>query len=190
MTSAVITQRVFPRSGVVSIVLVVAAAALTALAAQWRIYLGFTPVPITGQTFAVLLTGAALGWKLGASAQLLYVIVGVMGAPIFAGGSGDFEYVQTAGTAGYLIGFIFAAALVGRLAEGRQDRAFATMFTAFVLGSMVIYLFGVTGLMVAFDWGLSEAVSKGMVPFLLGDLIKAAVAGLILPGAWRLVGER
>ena len=91
MTSAVITQRVLPRTRVVSVVLVVAAAALTALAAQWVIPLPFTPVPITGQTFAVLLTGAALGMRLGAAGQLLYVGVGALGAPVFAGGNGGWE---------------------------------------------------------------------------------------------------
>ena len=190
MTSAVITQKVLPRSWVVSVVLVVAAAALTALAAQWRIVLPFTPVPITGSTFAVLLTGAALGWKLGASGQMLYVAVGVLGAPVFTGAQGGWEYVRTAGTVGYLIGFIFAAGLVGWMAEHRQDRTFSTMFTAFLLGSFVIYVFGVIGLMATFGFGLPEALEKGVVPFLLGDLIKAAVAGLLLPGAWRLVGER
>lgn len=189
MSSAVISQRVLPRSGLVSVILVVTAAALTALAAQVRIPLPFTPVPITGQTFAVLLTGAALGWKLGAAGQLLYVGVGAMGAPIFTDGAGGIEVIQGA-TGGYLIGFIFAAGLVGRMAERRQDRTFSTMFTAFILGSAVIYVFGVIGLMISADIALVEAVELGVVPFLLGDIIKAAAAGLLLPGAWRLVGDR
>lgn len=189
MTSAVISQRALPRSGVVSILLVVAAAALTALAAQWRIYLPFTPVPITGQTFAVLLTGAALGWKLGAAGQLLYLAVGALGAPVFTDGSGGIE-VLTGATGGYLIGFVFAAGLVGWMAEHRQDRTFSTMFTAFILGSAAIYAFGVVGLMVSTDMTLAAAVEAGVVPFLLGDLIKAAAAGILLPGAWKLLGER
>lgn len=186
MTSAVIAQRALPRSWIVSVILVVSAAALTALAAQWRIHLPFTPVPITGQTFAVLLTGAALGWKLGGAGQLLYVAVGALGAPIFSDGR-DWTEVAAGGTAGYLIGFILAAALVGWMAEHRQDRTFATMFTAFILGSAVIYAFGVTGLMIALDMSPAAAVEAGVVPFLLGDLIKAAAAGLLLPGAWRLL---
>ena len=189
MTSAVISQRAFPRSGVVSVLLIVAAAALTALAAQWRIYLPFTPVPITGQTFAVLLTGAALGWKLGAAGQMLYVAVGALGAPVFTDASGGVE-VLTGATGGYIIGFIFAAGLVGWMAEHRQDRTFATMFTAFILGSAVIYLFGVSGLMITADMSVTSAVEAGVVPFLLGDLIKAAAAGLLLPGAWKLLGDR
>ena len=189
MTSAVITQRAFPRSGAISVVLVVAAAALTALAAQWRVYLPFTPVPITGQTFAVLLTGAALGWKLGAAGQLLYVAAGVLGAPVFTDGSSGVEVI-TGATGGYLIGFIFAAGLVGWMAEHRQDRTFPTMFTAFIAGSLVIYTFGVIGLMISADMSLAAAVEAGVVPFLLGDLIKAAAAGILLPGAWKLLGDR
>ena len=189
MTSAVITQRAFPKTTLVSVVLVVAAAALTALAAQWYIILPFTPVPITGQTFAVLLTGAALGWKLGAAGQLLYVAVGALGAPVFSEASSGVEVVLGA-TGGYLIGFILAAGLVGWMAEHRQDRTFPTMFTAFIAGSAVIYVCGVIGLMLVNGWGLEEAVVKGVVPFLLGDLIKAAAAGLVLPGAWRLLGDR
>lgn len=189
MTSMVLSQRVLPRSRVMSVVLVVAAAALTALAAQWRIVLPFTPVPITGQTFAVLLTGAALGWKLGGAGQMLYVAVGALGLPVFSEASGGIEVIQGA-TGGYLIGFIFAAALVGLMAERRQDRAFTTMFTAFMLGSILIYVFGIIGLMLATGWPLIEAVEKGVVPFLLGDVIKASAAGLLLPGAWRLLGER
>lgn len=188
MTTTVITQRVFPRTKVASVLLVVAAAALTALAAQWRIDLPFTPVPITGQTLAVLLTGAALGMKLGASGQLLYVGAGMVGLPVFAGGTGGWE-VASGATAGYLIGFVVAAGLVGYMAERRQDRTFPTMFTAFMLGSAVIYGFGVLGLMVVVEMTLVDAVVAGVVPFVIGDVIKAAAAGLLLPGAWRLLGE-
>lgn len=188
MTSAVISQRAFPKSALVSASLVVAAAALTAIAAQWYIVLPFTPVPITGQTFAVLLTGAALGWKLGAAGQMLYVAIGTLGLPVFTEGSHGAEVIMGA-TGGYLVGFIFAAGLIGWMAENRQDRTFPKMFTAFIAGSSVIYVFGVVGLMIATGWPLVEAVEKGVVPFLLGDLIKAAAAGLLLPGLWRVLGE-
>jgi biotin transport system substrate-specific component len=189
MTSAVITQRVLPRTRATSVLLVVGAAGLTALAAQWEIHLPFTPVPITGQTFAVLLTGAALGMTLGAAGQFLYVAAGAAGLPIYSGGAAGWEEARAVGTTGYLIGFIAAAALVGYLAERRQDRTFPTMFTAFLLGSFVIYGFGVVGLMFIFGMSFSEAIVAGVIPFLLGDLIKAAAAGLLLPGAWKLVGE-
>lgn len=192
MTSAAIATRVFPRSRVMSVMSVVGAAALTALAAQWRLDLPFTPVPITGQTFAVLLTGAALGMTLGAAGQGLYVLAGALGAPVFAEDAGGIERgieSVTGATAGYLLGFVVAAGLIGYMAERRQDRTFATMFTAFFVGSIVIYLFGVIGLMITADMTLNEAIVAGVVPFLVGDLIKAAAAGVLLPGAWRLVGE-
>ncbi len=189
MTAAVISQRVLPRSRVASVLLVIAAAALTALAAQWEIHLPFTPVPITGQTFAVLLTGAALGSRLGASGQILYVAAGALGLPIYSGGAAGWDEARAVGTTGYLIGFIVAAAVIGYMAERRQDRQFPTMFTAFILGSFVVYVFGVVGLMLIFDMSTTEAIVAGVVPFVLGDLIKAAAAGLLLPAAWKLVGE-
>ena len=126
---------------------------------------------------------------LGATGQLVYVAAGALGLPIYAGGAAGWDAAQAAGTSGYLIGFIVAAGVVGFMAERRQDRTFPTMFTAFVLGSFIIYFFGVIGLMITFDMTVSEAIAAGVVPFLIGDLIKAAAAGLLLPGAWRLVGE-
>jgi biotin transport system substrate-specific component len=188
MTSVAITHRVLPRTVATSILLVVGAAALTAVAAQWRIVLPFTPVPITGQTFAVLLTGAALGLRLGAAGQMLYLAVGALGAPVFSESRGGMDVV-TGATGGYLVGFVFAAGLIGWMAERRQDRTFPTMFTAFITGSAVIYLFGVVGLMAATEMSTSEAIANGVVPFVFGDVIKAAAAGLILPGAWKLLGE-
>jgi len=189
MTSAVIAQRVVPRSRVNSVLLVIGAAAITALAAQWEIHLPFTPVPVTGQTFAVLLTGAALGMTLGAAGQAVYVVAGAVGLPVYAGGAAGWDAATAQGSAGYLIGFIVAAGFVGFMAERRQDRTFPTMFTAFIAGSFIIYAFGVVGLMILLDLTFTEAVVAGVVPFVLGDIIKAAAAGLLLPGAWRLVGE-
>jgi biotin transport system substrate-specific component len=189
MTSAVIAQRVVPRSRITSVLLVIGAAALTALAAQWEIHLPFTPVPVTGQTFAVLLTGAALGMTMGAAGQAVYVVAGALGLPVYAGGTAGWSTATAQGSAGYLIGFIFAAGVVGFMAERRQDRTFPTMFTAFIAGSFIIYAFGVAGLMILLDMTFTEAVLAGVVPFVLGDIIKAAAAGLLLPGAWKLVGE-
>ncbi|HEX6946939.1 MAG TPA: biotin transporter BioY [Acidimicrobiia bacterium] len=189
MTTAVLAQRALRSSKVVSVALVVAAAALTALAAQWRIHLPFTPVPITGQTFAVLFTGAALGWRLGMAGQVLYMAAGIAGLPVFTDASSGWE-VMTGATGGYIVGFVFAAALVGWAAERGHDRRFGSTVMAFLVGSAVIYLFGVIGLMAATGFALPEAIDRGVTPFLVGDLVKAVVAGAILPGAWRLLGER
>ncbi len=179
----VITSRVTTRSWAATLALVVGVAALTALAAQWRIPLW--PVPITGQTFAVLLGGAALGWRAGGTAQLLYLAVGAAGAPVFTDASGGMG-VFAGATAGYLIGFPIAAALVGWLAERRHDRRFWTMVAAFLAGSAVIYVCGMAGL-VALGFTPASAFSNGVVPFLIGDALKATAAGVLLPGAWRLL---
>jgi biotin transport system substrate-specific component len=159
-------------------------AALTAVAAQVRIPLPFTPVPITGQTFAVLLAGAALGMRWGAASQALYLAMGFAGLPVFTEGSSGIDTLAGA-TAGYLIGFVAAAAVVGRLAESGLDRRLPASILAFVAGSIVIYAFGVLGLVVNMGMPPSEAIAKGVVPFLVGDTVKAVGAGLLTPLAWR-----
>jgi biotin transport system substrate-specific component len=183
----VITGRVVASNRVMAIVAVVAFAGLTALLAQVRIPLGFTPVPVTGQTFAVLLAGASLGTRLGASSQLLYLAAGAVGFPVFTGGGSGFEYF-TGATAGYLVGFVLAAALVGRLAERGQDRNVNTAITAFLAGSAVVYACGAVGLMITADMDLTTAIAQGVTPFVFGDLLKAVAAGLALPLAWKLKG--
>ena len=171
-------------TAVVWVVQVTGFALLTALFAQITIPLPFTPVPITGQTFAVLLSGAALGMWAGGASQVVYLLLGTF-LPFYAGGASGTE-VLFGGSGGYLFGFVIAAALVGKLAQRRHDRRVPTAVTAFLTGSLIIYFFGVIGLMATYDWGLLEAVEKGVVPFLLGDTIKAYAAGLLLPAAWRL----
>jgi biotin transport system substrate-specific component len=189
MTTAVITHRIARSSRLAAVALVVAAAALTAVASQGRIHLGFTPVPITGQTFAVLLTGAALGWRLGAAGQLLYVAAGIAGAPVFSDGRSGWE-VMTGATGGYIVGFAFAAALIGRAAERGHDRRFGSMALAFLAGSAVIYVFGVTGLMASTGMTPGDAIARGVAPFVMGDLVKAVAAGVLLPGAWKVLDGR
>ncbi len=170
---------------------VVGFALLTAVLAQVRIPLGFTPVPITGQTFAVLLAGAALGARRGAASQALYVALGAIGLPFFAGGDGGWA-VATGPTAGYLVGFVVAAALVGHLAEQGQDRRMASAIPAFVAGTVVIHSLGAAwlayslGIPLTGKAGASSAISLGVAPFIVGDVVKAAAAGLLLPAAWRL----
>lgn len=183
----VITGRIVASNRVAAVVAVVAFAGLTALMAQVRIPLGFTPVPVTGQTFAVLLAGAALGARLGATSQLVYLAAGAVGFPVFTGGGSGFEYF-TGATAGYLVGFVLAAGLVGRLAERGQDRKVNTAITAFLAGSAVVYTCGALGLMVTADMDLTTAIAQGVTPFVFGDLLKAVAAGLTLPLAWKLKG--
>lgn len=167
---------------------VVGFALLTALAAQVRIPLPFTPVPITGQTLAVLLAGAVLGGWAGAASQGLYLLLGLVGLPVFAGGNGGVAYA-TGPTLGYLVGFVVAAYVVGRLAERGQDRSPWTALPAFLAGNAVIYVLGVAWLW----WSvpqiatIEDALVKGLVPFIVGDSVKIALAGFALPTAWRLV---
>ena len=183
----VITGRVVASNRVAAVVAMAAFAGLTALLAQVRIPLGFTPVPVTGQTFAVLLAGAALGARLGAGSQLIYLAAGLVGFPVFTGGGSGFEYF-TGATSGYLVGFVLAAALVGRLAERGQDRKVNTAVTAFLAGSAVIYVCGALGLMITASMDVTTAIAQGITPFVFGDLLKAVAAGLTLPLAWKLKG--
>ena len=186
---SVITTRLLPKARAVTVALVIGFALLTAFAAQVIIPLPFTPVPITGQTFAVLLAGAALGSRAGAASQGLYVLLGALGLPFYAGGASGWSRV-TGASGGYLIGFIAAAYIAGALAERRQDRTVPSAIPAFLASTAVIYVFGVTWLAHVGGFSATEALEKGMVPFVFGDIIKITAAGLLLPAAWRLTGDR
>ncbi len=190
LPSRVITGAVLPRATWVTAASIVGFALLTAAAAQVRIPLPFTPVPITGQTFAVLLSGAALGATAGGASQLLYVAMGAAGLPFFAGGTSGWDVV-TGATGGYLLGFVVAAVIVGFLAERRQDRTVWSAVPAFLAGSVIIYLIGVPVLYATVDSITTgeQAITAGFTPFIVGDLIKVGLAGLLLPTAWRLSGR-
>ena len=166
--------------------LVVAFSAFVALTAQVQIPLW--PVPITLQTLGVLLTGAVLGSRLGALTLLVYLAEGAIGLPVFAGPSAGIARIAGP-TGGYLIGFVFAAALVGRLAERGWDRHIWSAAAAMLLGNLVIYAFGVSWLGVALG-DAGAAISRGLLLFIPGDLIKIAVAALVLPGAWALTNRQ
>lgn len=167
-------------------ILVVAYAGLVGLLAQLVIPLPFTPVPITGQTFGVLLGGMALGTRRALAGMVLYVVAGLVFVPWFAGGAHGFA-VLAAPTFGYLIGFVIAAAVLGRLAESGFDRKPQLTLLAMVIGTVIIYFFGVTWLWNSLHLTFGTAVKFGMLPFLIGDAIKALLAAGLLPGAWKLV---
>jgi biotin transport system substrate-specific component len=166
--------------------LVVGGAGFVALAAQVSFDLPFTPVPITGQTFAVVLVGASLGALLGLASLGLYVFVGALGAPIYSEGSHGWD-VLTGPTGGYIIGFVAAALLTGLLAELRWDRRFSSAVAAMLSGNVVIYLFGLPWLAADQDLNFEDTLVQGLAPFVPGDLLKLYLAGALLPGAWRLV---
>ena len=175
-----IIDRIFTRRLALDIVLVIAGTALTAGAAQLMIPL--EPVPFTMQTFAVLLVGTAIGPVRGALSMLLYAVVGAFGLPVFAGTSSGSVFALPSG--GYIVGFILAAALVGWLAQLKWDRKFLKMIVTFVAGSLVIYAVGVPWLAASLGLSLGDALMFGVVPFLVGDALKALLAAGLLPLAW------
>jgi biotin transport system substrate-specific component len=168
------------------VALVLGAAALVGALAQISIRLSFTVVPITGQTLGVLLAGTSLGWRRGAAALALYAAAGMAGVPWFAG----HEHGYVGATFGYIVGFFFAAAVTGYLAERGAVRTVIGSVPAMIAGEIVIYLVGVTWLAVYMHWGAGEALSQGFTPFVIGDAIKAAIAAGLLPAAWQLAGRR
>lgn len=182
-----IASQTFPNisSRVRDAFLIVTGSLLIALLAQIEIPLPFTPVPITGQTFGVLLVGAALGSKRGFAALLLYLAEGALGLPFFAGGASGFG-IFTGATAGYLVGFIVAAYVVGLLAERGLERSVRTSILPFLVGTIIIYACGVAWLAVMLG-GLGKAIAAGLLPFLFGDAVKLTAAALVLPAAWKLV---
>lgn len=177
---------VLPRSMTRDVLLVIGGAAFVGVAAQVAIPLPFTPVPLTGQTFAVLLAGAALGSIRGILAMLLYSVVGMLGVPWFAGGASGF----TMPSFGYILGFIAAAGLVGFLAERGWTRTVLDTALAMVLGNVIIYGVGVTWLKFSLATSWSSAVEMGMTPFLVGDALKIALAAGLFPLVWSQLVKR
>ncbi len=169
--------------------LVVGFSIFLALCAQVSFYLPFTPVPITLQTLAVLLTGAALGSKRGALAMLVYLAEGAIGLRVFAGGVGGFLGLLGV-TAGYLWSFPIAAFVVGLLCERGLDRRIVTSALAMLPGTLIIYAIGVTWLAIMLHISFLKALSFGLVPFIPGDLLKLVIAAALLPIAWTIVKRR
>lgn len=157
-----------------------------ALSARLAIPLPFSPVPVTGQTLAVLLMGALLGSRRGSLCLLAYLAEGALGLPVFAGGTAGLARL-IGPTGGYLAGFLAAAFLVGMLAEKGWDRRVGTTFLAMLLGNAVIYAFGLPWL--AHFVGSEKVLALGLLPFIPGDLVKLVLAVLVLPSGWRLIGR-
>jgi len=177
----VLADRVFPRTLVMDIVLVVAGAALVTVLAQ--VVIPLWPVPITGQTLAVLLVGSTLGWARGAISMVLYAVLGLVGVPVYSDGSHG-AGVLFGATGGYIVGFIVSAALVGWLAERHWDRKILKAIVTFVAGSVVVFAIGLPWLAVVLHTDLPTTLQYGLYPFILGGIIKAAIAAGLLPLAW------
>lgn len=180
-----LSNRLFPNvsSIVKDIFLILLGSWFIAIFAQIEIPL--KPVPITGQTFAVLLVGALLGSKRGVMAMIAYIFQGGIGLPFFAGGASGLS-ILTGATAGYLIGFVGAAYVVGLLAERGLERSIRTSIIPFLVGTVIIYIFGVAWLGI-FLKSFSQAIQFGLLPFLIGDGIKLILAAVVLPMAWKFV---
>ncbi|WP_299527484.1 biotin transporter BioY [uncultured Streptomyces sp.] len=166
--------------------LVLGGAALTGIAAQIAVPVPGSPVPVTGQTFAALLVGSALGARRGFLALAAYAVIGMAGMPWFTGGTSG------AGGAsfGYILGMLLAATVVGALARRGGDRSVARTAGTMVVGSLLTYAVGVPYLALSTGMSASAAVAAGLTPFLVGDALKALLAMGALPATWKLVGRR
>jgi biotin transport system substrate-specific component len=180
-TNHLLINRVIDRSATKDVALVASGVALLVATAQLQI--PFYPVPLTMQTLAVLLLAAGLGPIRGGLSVLGYLSLGAAGLPVFAG----FKNLMLATTTwGYLLGFLAAALVVGAIASHWKLSSWWRVAVAFAVGSAVIYLFGSAGLMVTLGISAVDAISVGVLPFLLGDVAKAAIAASLLPLAWKL----
>jgi biotin transport system substrate-specific component len=183
----VMIEAVWLHSGIArEVTLILVGSLLIALTAQLQIRLPFSPVPITGQTFAVLLLGALYGRKRGAATVMTYLVLGAVGLPVFAGGASGIARL-VGPTAGYLVGFVVAAFVVGLLSERGWDRKPWTTAGSMIIGSGIIYLAGVLWLSRFVGW--PAVWGTGILPFLPGDAIKIALATILLPFGWKLLGR-
>jgi biotin transport system substrate-specific component len=178
-------------------VLVVLGAVFIALTANYSIPIPGSPVPVTGQTLGVLLVGGALGFRRGLLATALYILLGFY-LPVYANhatGAATIASVSSGhlvlgATGGYLVGFVVAAAVVGRLAELGWDRHIGGAIAAMLVGNALIYAIGLPWLSAATGFSFADTIAKGLAPFLLGDLAKLLLAGVLFPFAWWIVGRR
>jgi biotin transport system substrate-specific component len=180
------------------LLMIAAGTLLIVIGAKINIYLPGTPVPITLQTFGVLFAGALLGFRRSFVSVGIYLLLGLVGVPVFASDTAGAGMIASfangspvlGATGGYLVGFLVAGPLVGRLAELGWDRRIGGSVAAMLLGNAVIYLVGVPWLMAAVRLDLVAALNAGLWPFVVGDALKLAVAAGLLPVGWWLVKRR
>jgi biotin transport system substrate-specific component len=184
---------VFPRSSALTQVLFVAAGvAFIALLAQISIPVPGSPVPVTGQTLAVLLIGTTYGARLGVLTFATYLLAGVAGAPIFAPSATSANHGidrLIGATGGYLVGMLVASLVLGYLADRKADQKFRTSFPALLLGDAIIFTFGLLWLQQTLDLSWSKTIAAGFTPFILGEAIKIAITATSLPLVWRRISR-
>ena len=171
------------------VALIVLGALLIYLTARIAFPVPGSPVPVTGQTFGVLLVGGALGFRRGVASVALYVLIGLIGLPFFAEGKGGVNVILGA-SGGYIVGFVLAAAIVGRLAELGWDRRIIGAIGAMIIGEIAIYAVGVPWLMAVAHLDLANGLKQGLTPFIVGDALKLILAAAAFPVAWWVVGRR
>jgi biotin transport system substrate-specific component len=172
-------------AGFYDVALIIGGSLLIGLCAHVKVLLPFSPVPVTGQTFAVLIIGALFGAHRGCLAVFAYIIEGVAGLPVFALGAGP--VVLLGPTGGYLFGFIPAVYITGRLAEKGWDRRVGTTVLAMIFGNLVIYTFGMFQLCCLTGFN-TMVLNLGLYPFIVGDMVKIILAAILLPSGWKLLG--
>ena len=176
-------------SRVRNIALIVVGALLVFASAKVSIPVPGSPVPITGQTFGVLLVSGSLGFRRGLASVGLYVLIGLIGLPFFAENKGGVSVILGA-TGGYIVGFLIAGSIVGRLAELGWDRRIVGALGAMAIGNVVIYLVGVPWLMAVTGHDLAWAIANGLTKYIPGDALKLVLAAAAFPVAWWVVGRR
>ena len=190
--SLTLAEAIFPQTGLALRVkqLVLVVAGITALALAAKIKIPMFPVPMTMGTFAVLSIGAAYGARLGLATVLGYMLIGALGFDVFAGSSAEISGVtyMMGGTGGYLVGYVLAVLALGALTRRGWDRARGKMALSMLLGNVLIYVPGLIWLTVLYGVD-APILAWGLTPFLLGDVVKLALAALLLPALWTLVGR-
>ncbi len=191
--SASLRATVFPRSSALTQSLfVVGGIGFIALLAQISIPVPGSPVPVTGQTLAVLLIGTTYGARLGFLTFASYLLAGIAGAPIFAHSATSANHGiarLTGATGGYLVGMLVASLLLGYLADRKADQKFRTSFPALLLGDVVIFAFGLTWLHASLDMTWAATIKAGFTPFILGEALKIAITATSLPLVWRRISR-
>ena len=183
----VLADALVPSTALANTALVVGGAGLTAVMAQLAVPLW--PVPITGQTLAVLLVGSTLGPVRGMLSMALYWVAGVAGMPVFSDASSGLA-AAVGPTGGYLVGFIAAAGLTGWLAKRNWDKKFLGATVSFLAGTVITFVFGMAWLAISLGADLQQTLEWGLYPFIIGGIVKALLAAAVMPAAWKLAARQ
>jgi biotin transport system substrate-specific component len=193
LITAPLRAAVAPRnSALTQALFIVGGIAFIAAMAQIAIPVPGSPVPVTGQTLAVLFIGTAYGARLGFATFASYLLAGIAGAPIFAPSatlSNHGVARLTSATGGYLVGMLIASFILGALADRRADQKFVTSYTSLLLGNAIIFGVGLTWLHLSLDLTWSQTISAGLTPFIFGEIIKIAIVGTSLPLLWKKISQ-